>query len=1839
MPPAYPEELPCSTSLTPTSENRGLPQRKAPYYHSPSHVDPLKHPTGTTARLRQIRPLTVNEALQYSALSSIVPFDSSIIPIPTGTVSESQPLFTRPSEVDKARELVSQADVLFVKNHGQSADAQRIVQSLQASVCEYKFKAPPRLEANIRKLHASVGIGRPKTSSRLGRLANAIMLNGDVAFRYPTPSSPGGAKFEVHASPETVPPKIPITPQTPKHQFNEAAHTYNAGIPLSGDALQTPQRPHTQSIVVVPPLPDSFNPNDYRVFHGAPIVPGAKPSKKRKRNDVDEVDIAAPSKDQKALSDPAVIALQELISGILEAENDFEPSSNGTLTSSREPYFVSCEGADGTAITLSPTLNAKLESCLQKVISLGRFKEVPTEQLCKVQSLCEGALVSADSLDVSVHSGWAEDDISQWAKRVDLVDGSFRSARTVLRIMAGGREDKKIYSEELFKKVLDLLYRVMDTCVIPTVEARTSGAEDSIFDVASSCKKHMQQLLHNTGKLMQLLLALLTNVELAEDTVTSIEFFVIRVLFAENAHTEKESVLGIHRFEVIRRIAMQIIAQIFARYPEQRRFVLDEVLMSLQKLPVNRQRARQYKLDDGTSIQLVSALLMRLIHSSATRSASQSVKKSKRVFTDVKNASPPAASEIEEAITDDSTEASAESDDSETPLAGQRKANIKSIPQRLIKDVRCLYDSAVNNAQYIIEFFVTRASTSSKTGDQPHRHLLDMFVGDLVSVLHIPEWPASEILLRALYSKVERILNFDKSTAPAKNMALEVLGVVGTAILDVTANARQLSHALEHDSSELSTELAQSLNDHVNGHLEDQALLSWTGAYRVVVEYLGTSSSDSQVTGARGYYLTHWTKLILWGNTPTSTEPEVSPAHLDVAGKLSRIVSSGKWSSIDDFDSVTSSQCRLAYVLTILNMGFCRAFGQILQSLLKGVRSDQITVRSKSLKSVTQMLEKDPTLLERMPQVIRLIVNCASDQSTMVRDSSLALIGKCIILQPALELKILEPVLLLTNDSASSIRKRSMKLLKDIYLRNTSHKIRIEIAESLLQRVADLDESASDLAKQMLEDIWLVAFWTSTEGQDSSVEKRLSLKDQVILIIRTLQRGEKTPLVLQSFLSQALGVKSKNAGKNFDVCKAMVAAAFHGIIDTADLPERPEQGSILQTLTLFSRADPKLFTQQQLEHLQPYITNLSNTDDLNLFRSVVVILRCVIPTFSAMQKDFLKRIQDDLLRNITKLAKAELNEVVACLWTINGQLGNFEKLVTMEIGVLNKLHNGQLVDLADEKQQPELLRLKRLILLAGHFAKHCDFEPQSERFSLQLKWWAGTSVAECVVDSIKPFAAKHQPHGLRSVALDSIGMICQAWPNSFKRTDIASLFQQVLKSNEPDLQQIVLSSFRDFFAAQDQNVEARVSSGERDPLANGKLGGSMTASDSDEAAALIAQGFLKDILHIALSSQGMYSLTATEVVASITRQGHIHPKECGPALVALETSTNQRISDIAFQQHRNLHQQHESMFEKEYMRAIYEAYIYQRDVVKDLKGFTTHPYRAKLHLMYEVVKTSKNKFQSKFITRFSSKVNFDVTKIDLIAELPAHSLYAKFLIENLAFFEYGRVEDVMHAISCIEKIVAGTGAGIAHTINTEVFQVRLEPLADASNSVQEDYGLTNEVALKEVEPERLFQLCTASMILSMLWEARTFLRRLYGINATQQKRENKNKGSKDLSKAPTKTNGITGDKFVDNISRIARSVDSHELALTQCKEFADLLAIDTEVKVPADDDDGEDGRLQTPSVEDDGDSLMPPSGGSKATKRKGSLSIAGTPHKKRGRPPMNVRRKSNKSVDDEDETY
>ncbi|GFF66687.1 hypothetical protein IFM62136_06711 [Aspergillus lentulus] len=1739
---------------------------------------------------RRTRPLSVDEALQYSPMSSAPVFGLDCILRPD--VGRPPTTTSINHILQSGRTVLNELNAEIQSGHDESSRLETSREYLQQlldgdQLTEFKFKLPPG-SAQAKSSLPSPPSEQASGQNELGPFAKMLLDATDIAFRYPTSTE---VKIE--------------KPMRKSPAWNEQAHRANNATPASYNQSAYPA---SQLSVVIPVKPiHTLN------EHGAP--------KKRKlNNEVEDLTLIR-LKDQKEEADAALVKLQDLFHEVFQAEDQIETETTaGGSAERQDPVFSVAHSLDTNRPVLSSDAHSRLQKAMKKVVGFNRLQDIPSEYLSRLRKLCERPIIAAQLPDLRLDDPSNDSETQEWLQKVDDMLNALLAVGTLLQTMSGSRTERDLCPEDLIEAIPNVFNQIFDHCVIPAVEARPGGKEARYFEFFSSQRRVIGGVIQQSKKILGLFADFLSRIDVSEGTITATEFFAAKLIFVENAHSEKDSAIGFQKYESVRRGAMDVLAKIFSRYPAQRPFILDEILVSLEKLPSTRQSARQFKLADGKSIQLLTALVMQLVQTTALDTPSSKTRKRKHTLS----------------AGDDDEESHENEDDSEE--GGDEDQTDASL-ERLATKVNRLYDNAVRSAQYIVKFIVQRAMTSTKTGDQPFRNILDIFTEDLIGVLGSTDWPAAELLLRIMASHMIGIADLDKSPATAKSMALELLGWMGSAISDLVVTAQHLLPSMEESDSDLSVYLRQLFEDYSNHALHPQDLVVAEGPYRTALEYfLQAQSSDNwQLSSARGYYLAQWAKTAcsVYYNSDDKDDVPDGEATESLIVLLTKLFSEPLWLETHrHFDRISPAHGRFAYILTVLNSSFCKAFDTILKVLLNSIASDQAKVRSRSLKSVIYMLEKDPSLLDRDASVMRVILRCATDASPMVRDSALSLIAKCIALKPKLEEDGCRSILTCAADPTAGVRKRCIGLLKDIYLKTSRTELKLAIVDSFLQRTTDTEESVATLARQTFEEIWLTPFHELIDSSQDSSKLKVGLGERVTLIVSLVQRSETALETLGFCLRKILSDNSKTASLNFKVCKAMVATMFEKLVEDEG-SEKEFQQALLQTITVFAKANAKLFSPDQLETLHPYIGNLATAEDLFIFRSVVVIYRCVLPYLSSAHNSLLKEVQNDLFKSVAKLARSELNEVMACLWTINGVLRNTDRLVKLTISVLKPIQHYRNVDLADNANSAIVARAKSYIRIAGCVGRHCDLEKYEPHFKNAFPSWKGGSVAGLMVDSIVPFTLPKQPLELRVMALESVGSICQSWPAQFSRDEPRKILSMVFKEDNASLQNIVLKSFAEFFAMHEGKAEKSVvpSAEKADQENSTRLGGSLKASDNDGAAALIAQHFLQSMLRVAQSRQDAYALTAIELIASINRQGLVHPKECAGVLVSLETSTVPAIAKVAFDTHKMLHQQYESMFEREYMRAVQEAFYYQRYVVGDSSGALARPYVAKLAPLFDIIKTSNSRYQKKFLSNLCSKVDFELKKLDSTGDPPEHLLLARFVAQNLAFFDYGQLAELVSAVGCMERIVSATGTVVAHSIETEVFPPRMEaPLGELS-SEPVPQGPGNAEPLRQVNPSVLRQLATAAASLSMLWEARTYLRRLYGIHAHVRDKEGK-AAAKELNKSATKVQGVTGDKFWDAISRNMEALNSEEQMISKCREFATLLAIDDEFKVGEDEDAEGDSFDAVADLDDTG--AGPGSlGGQRPGKRKNSVSSQNPAKRPRGRKSGSGKKRASTEPDDD----
>ncbi|KAF9873199.1 AT hook domain-containing protein [Colletotrichum karsti] len=1851
------------------------------------------------------RPFTLPEALPYSPQTSVIPFTSDLIPDPTigsGSLAASVSHLFSSQEYDNLNKEATGPN----QNHGLKHlkyAVDHVLHDLKPNQrTYYKFKSVPKPNLNS---NANPTGGHQGLSAGLSPVAKMMFDRAPTFIKPPPGAAPQNGQVVLNPPPSQPPPTPKSVAPQPKHtsahtdthqrsnfrfevaipskKFDPSAyvevpdHAAPQPVRKSNEReVATPTKPlsaqqtPTQAPKPLPPAPaqstPKLEPAQIAPAEPAPTAqppqpqptqpsfapkqltpPGAPDAPKRPAITIDLPHAPGFSKDEylemvvpDSPDEPTGLSMRRLDGGYQdrddkinsnlntrqraeEALQEFERLTKGIFDAIRnvlgsEPGYqhIATLSSDNEPI-LTASIQQKLQTSVQKMIDLGSYGDASIDELQQIQKLSEYGLSHMLNLDFKIDESWGGSEVSDWLNQLPDIEMGLKTARTCLRIMCGGREEKQIYSEEIIQKCVDVFKGVVDGIVIPIVEMRGSGSTSALFKLLQPHKKAIGTVLTNCQKLFALLAKLVTCIDLSDTALGSLEFAASGLLFVDNAYLDKDSVVGTQKFDGIRLVAMDMLCQIFLAKPDQRRGIFDDILTSLEKLPVGKQSARQFRLSNGSNIQPVSALIMRLVQASSSKVEEKGARSRMAMMDD--------------------------DDDEEMPLAGKHdiKATIKSeeagasqheLALEELKAVALpLAEGATHHANYIVNFMVNRALKSTKSGDTPYRNLLDLFVEDFTECLDSPDWPSAELILRQLTFYMMKLWDGERTAAPAKNMALELLGVMSAAISKLRSHVRRTANSTDSNGSELSRYLADLATSALEQKSRIEHDVSWSGPYRATLEHLQERSSDDpHVQGAISFMIANWAYRIFAGyDAMQDTNDSLDQEFGRLAFRLRMMIEDRRWLSNEyTFKNVSKELGKLSYEIILLRTPFCEHFQAMLNVLLKAMASDQATVRSKSLKSINHLLETDPAILDGDSVVVHLIITCAGDSSPQVRDSAIGLMGKCIGLRPRLEDKMAERIIERFIDSGIGVRKRAMKLAKDIYLRNQSREIRSAIANGLLHRVQDPDEGVRDLARQMIEEVWFAPFYQV----DDTATYKTSLTDHVALMIQTVKSGN-VGAVLDKVLQSILGGQNKAHNGPFGVSMKLVEKMFE-LIDTLDSddPTIPSGRDALQVLQIFAKADAKLFTFEEIRLLKPHLASFSGTDDLTVFKAVTVIYRQVLPQLSAKYADFLRELREQLQNSVGRLNKVLLDDVIACLWIIAELLDNRDKLAHLGASSLRGVASMRNTAMDATKLQ----KFGRYSIIVGMVGKHCDLDSEIAVFKKIFPKYSGTSVAKLMVDNLAPWADASQPMEARRHALDAIGLICQAHPRNYVSPNVYTKFQQVFETKIPALESTILRSFKEFLLTEERRSEAASAAAAGGPEGDKKRELTVMGGTSfDDVASATTQRFLKEITRIALATQDEHAFLAVEVLGSINRQGLVHPKETGVTLITLETSSVQRISEVAFMEHRALHEKHETVIEREYVKAIQAAYEYQRDIVHDTRGASENPFQSKLHLLMEVLKVSKTKNRQKFLEKLVGQVDFDYSSLDVSGQMPPHVDFSRFIIENLAFFDYITVGEALVTVNTMEKIFSSTGSSMAHVIESEVFNMRMD-LDQPANLQADGQPLHPQPTIPE---KRLRQLASGSIILLCLWEARTYLRRLYGL-----KREMKAKpAAKDLSKAPTKVQGVTGDKFWEEVASHINGLSSQEAILAKCKTFVELMNVDKEFKVAEEDDlDGE-GEGSHSEDEEEGAAAD-----GRGRKRKAGSNPVGRPKKRqrstsrprpRGRPrknPVEVEEDAEADLDDMD---
>ena len=936
-----------------------------------------------------------------------------------------------------------------------------------------------------------------------------------------------------------------------------------------------------------------------------------------------------------------------------------------------------------------------------------------------------------------------------------------------------------------------------------------------------------------------------------------------------------------------------------------------------------------------------------------------------------------------------------------------------------------------------------------------------------------------------------------------------------------------------------------------------------------------------------------------------------------------------------------------------------------------------------------QLIEKDPRVVDEA--TVKSLVISLRDSSPMVREHTLGLVSQCLEHEPGLESAFLQDILQLTTDPSNGPKKKAIKLLKGLYLGPTLRDNKLRIATSLLLPSQDDEKAIAELSRGVLEELWMTPIGSTTRNDEHQV--KLGRAHRAGLMTDVVQRIYKQPVHLEAFekfFAHALSSEAKAQSSNVRLCKELVADLFEGVISPESLTgTKLSQAQILNALSIFAKVDPTLFTTQQVELLAFYVKNLVKADELARIQPIVTIFRYTFPTLPFLDPDFAEKVRANLMLMNSKLAnwasqghvpsRDTLTDVAHCLWIVSPMVdAGLDKLFVLMFSVLIGLR--PMAAYSKEQAMTKRNSICAFLILLGTFGKVCAFDDHTDKFMKQVVAYVqktihekkhleqhlrplikgSSSVSLMLLESVRPFTMQAWDMSIREHAMRSLGGICQQSPELFMRAEVEKLVKLVFINQDNDrLKLVVLSTFEVYFTRAERRSEtgSAIAVGEGAVNGSARLESSYTATANDAATTHMAKQFLRNFKEIALKNNNELAETATNIIASISRAGLEHPKECGAALVALSTSSNPRIAQVAAVEHKRIHEKQESYLEKEYVQAVRIAFEYQRDVFKDPHGMLESNHTPKLAHLFDALKGGKKATFKKFVDNLSKQLDFDLATLDVSGSMPDVVLFARFCLENLGLVDFTTLDMVASFIDKVEAIVLkDAGPLVAGEIDkempqpTEVIQQPFIPnsLNEQLQAMAVDQSMghpfasfvhsTSQSVPLEISDARLRQFTVACMILHMIWETRTFVRRCYNVHKYGNRIP-----QKEYAKPAQRNNFIPGKDLWDRLTPIMSALDSRDAMMKCCYDFSELLNIDREIKF-GEDEDGLDAALidagyETPTENGDDarrSASIPTSGHGR--KRKSNMNLGNTPKKARGRSysAKNKKRSSRTPDDDED---
>ncbi|XP_010730782.2 nipped-B-like protein A isoform X2 [Larimichthys crocea] len=1219
-----------------------------------------------------------------------------------------------------------------------------------------------------------------------------------------------------------------------------------------------------------------------------------------------------------------------------------------------------------------------------KIKAMGISSRIPSDKLVKLLNILEKNIQDGAKLSTLMnHDHDAEDEEKLWRDLImERVTKSADACLTALNIMTSTHMPKAVYIEDVIERVLQYTKFHLQNTLYPQydpvyrVDPHGGGLLSSKAKRAK-CSTHKQRVIimlynkvcdivSNISELLEIQL-------LTDTTILQVSSMGITPFFVENVSE-------------LQLCAIKLVTAVFSRYEKHRQLILEEIFTSLARLPTSKRSLRNFRLNssdkDGEPmyIQMVTALVLQLIQC------------------------------VVHLPNDKDTFEECDKVDQDVLITNS-------------------YETAMRTAQNFLSVFLKKCG--SKQGEEDYRPLFENFVQDLLSTVNKPEWPAAELLLSLLGRLLVHQFSNKQTEMALRVASLDYLGTVAARLRKDAVTSKMDQRSIDRILQQSpGTDETQQLQKALLDYLEDNA------------------ETDASLVFARKFYVAQWfrdatteAEKSMRNQNPKDEDSSDGPQHakeIETTGEIMQRAEKRKkflrtiikttpahFATLKmNSDTVDyEDSCLIVRYLASMRP-FAQSFDIYLTQILRVLGESAIAVRTKAMKCLSEVVAVDPSILARS-DMQRGVHGRLMDNSTSVREAAVELLGRFVLSRPQLTEQYYDMLIERILDTGISVRKRVIKILRDICLEQPTFSKITEMCVRMIRRVND-EEGIKKLVNETFQKLWFTP--TPAHDKETMTRKILNITDVVAACRDT--GYDWFEQLLQNLLKSEEDASYKPAKK---ACVQLVDNLVEHILKYEEsLAENKGVNSqrlvaCITTLYLFSKIRAQLMVKHAMT-MQPYLTTKCNTaNDFMVICNVAKILELVVPLMEHPSETFLATIEEDLMKLIIKYGMTVVQHCVSCLGAVVNKVTHNYKFVwacfNRFYNALNKLkiqHHEDPNSTTLVANKPFLLRS---LFTVGALARHFDFD---------LEEFKGTNkvvIKEKVLELLLYFT-KHEDEEVKTKAIIGLGFLVIMHPSQMFMPEVKSLYNGILadSASSINLKIQILKNLQTYLQEEDTRMqeadrEWKKLSKQEDLKEMGDISSGMSSS--------IMQLYLKQVLEAFFHTQSSVRHFALNVIALTLNQGLIHPVQCVPYLIAMGTDPEPSMRNKADQQLVEIDKKYTGFIHMKAVAGMKMSYNLQqsiegpsqsrRTIIRGFRQDETHS--ALCSHLFTMIRGNRQHRRAFLISLLNLFDDSSKTEVNMLL----------FIADNLACFPYQSQEEPLFIMHHIDITLSVSGSNLLQT--------------------------------------------------------------------------------------------------------------------------------------------------------------------------------------------------------------